>query len=157
MIRLRTFLLAFGLPLAALAHDVGLSTATVRLKTDLVQTELTAYLRGAPGAFDVVLSADTLVYFGPLDEVVSAAAAALRPGGLLIFTVEELRNADAGTDYAIAPHGRYSHTERYVHRVLAGAGLHPTIAAAELRMEAGEPVHGLLIRAARMAEGASHA
>ena len=43
-----------------------------------------------PGAFDVIVSADTLVYFGALEEVVAAAAKALRPGGVLVFTVEEL-------------------------------------------------------------------
>ena len=129
-----------------------------RVYHELVQMELTTYLRGAPGAFDVVLSADTLVYFGGLEEVVSAAAAALRPGGLLIFTVEELRNAGAETNYAMAPHGRFSHAERYVEGVLAGAGLQASIAAAELRMEGGEPVHGLVIRATTAAgEGASHA
>ena len=52
--------------------------------------ELTAYLQDNPGAFDVIVSADTLVYFGPLEQVVVAAAAALRPGGRLVFTVEEL-------------------------------------------------------------------
>src|SRR4051794_19501937 len=33
---------------------------------ELVRGELTAYLRRAAGAFDVIVSADTLVYFGPL-------------------------------------------------------------------------------------------
>jgi len=42
---------------------------------------LTEYLRGHTAAFDVIISADTLVYFGRLEEVVAAAANALRPGG----------------------------------------------------------------------------
>ena len=40
---------------------------------ELVRRELTAYLRDHTGAFDVIVSADTLVYFGPLEEVVAAA------------------------------------------------------------------------------------
>ena len=56
---------------------------------ELVKCELTAYLRDSPGAFDAIVSADTLVYFGPLQDVVAASAGALRPGGRLIFTVEE--------------------------------------------------------------------
>jgi predicted TPR repeat methyltransferase len=112
---------------------------------ELVQGELTAHLRGAVGAYDVIVSADTLVYFGPLDELAAAAAAALRPGGRLIFTVEEL----ADGEYAISPSGRYRHARTYLERVLGDAGLRPRIQPAELRLEAGEPVAGLVVEGTR--------
>ena len=118
---------------------------------ELVKRELTAYLRDSPGAFDVIVSADTLVYFGPLEDVVAAAANALRPGGRLIFTVEELIGAGSDAGYAISPHGRYSHTRQYVERVLADANLRPEIVPAELRLEAGEPVAGLVVRGTKPA------
>ena len=108
---------------------------------DLVKSELTAYLAGCDTAFDVIVSTDTLVYFGPLDTVVAAAASALRPGGRLVFTVEQL----AGAGYSLAPSGRYSHARDYVGDVLTGAGLEPEIALAELRLEAGEAVAGLVV------------
>ena len=111
---------------------------------ELVRGELTAYLRDAPASFDVIVSADTLVYFGPLDEVAAAAAAALRPGGVLVFTVEEL-SGDAG--YELSPNGRYRHTPGHVERALAAAGFRSEIVPAELRLEAGEPVAGLVVRA----------
>jgi len=114
---------------------------------ELIQGELTAYLRDSPGAFDAIVSADTLVYFGPLGDVVTAAAQALRPGGRLIFTVEELIEAGAG--YAIRLHGRYCHARPYVERVLAAANLRPEIVPAELRLEAGDPVQGLVVRATK--------
>src|SRR5947207_11732494 len=57
---------------------------------ELVKGELTAYLADHNEAFDVIVSADTLVYFGPLDHVAAASERALQPGGRLIFTVEEL-------------------------------------------------------------------
>ena len=41
---------------------------------ELVKRELTAYLRDSTGAFDVIVSADTLVYFGPLEDVVAAVS-----------------------------------------------------------------------------------
>jgi predicted TPR repeat methyltransferase len=112
-----------------------------------VKGELTAYLRDSPGAFDAIVSADTLVYFGPLKDVVAAAAGALRPGGRLIFTVEEKTGAASGKGYSISPHGRYSHTRRYVGRVLMEANLRPEIVSTQLRLEAGEPVPGLLVGA----------
>jgi predicted TPR repeat methyltransferase len=116
---------------------------------ELFHVELTAYLEDNPGAFDVIVSADTLVYFGGLENVVAAAARALRPGGLFIFTVEEAVDAANADSYLIQPHGRYNHGATYVERLLSAAGLQPSIARAELRLESGVPVPGLVVRAAR--------
>jgi len=116
----------------------------------LVKCELTAYLRDSPGAFDAIVSADTLVYFGPLQEVMAASASALRPGGRLIFTVEEMSGAASDAGYSISPHGRYGHTRQYVERVLMEANLRPEIIPTELRLEAGEPVPGLVVSATKL-------
>jgi predicted TPR repeat methyltransferase len=121
---------------------------------ELIKGELTAHLRESTGAFDLIVSADTLVYFGLLDDAVSAAAQALRSGGWLVFTVEALDDGDAA-EYRIKPHGRYGHARRYVERVLTTHGLRPDIERAQLRMEGGMPVNGLVVRAMRVGE--SHA
>ena len=113
----------------------------------LVRAELTGFLRDHSGAFDLIVSADTLVYFGPLDEVFACAAHALRPGGLLVCTLEALAAGGDAADHRLELHGRYSHAEPYVERVLGSAGLRAEIAHAELRLEAGIPVAGLVIRA----------
>jgi predicted TPR repeat methyltransferase len=112
---------------------------------ELARSELTAYLCAARESFDVIVSADTLVYFGALDEVAEAAANGLRPGGVLVFTVEALVDGE----YVLSPNGRYRHSQAYVESVLSQAGLEPKIAPAELRLEAGEPVAGLVVRAAK--------
>lgn len=112
----------------------------------LVKGELTGFLAGCSESFDVIVSADTLVYFGPLEEVVAAAGNALRPGGRLIFTVEEL----AGDGYSISTSGRYRHARAYVQDVLTGANLRAKIVPAELRLEAGEPVAGLVVEGTKI-------
>jgi predicted TPR repeat methyltransferase len=113
---------------------------------DLHKCELTAYLSGCKEDFDVIVSADTLVYFGALDEVVAAADRALRPGGRLVFTVEELAGQhDAG--YVLGTSGRYRHTREHVRAVFSETGLREEIVPAELRFEAGEPVAGLVVLA----------
>ncbi len=130
---------------------------------ELAQAELTEYLRDSSARFDLIVCADTLVYFGDLETVVAAAAGALRPNGLFIFTLERAVAGQADVDYRLEWHGRYSHAREYVEQLLTRSGLEPEIALAELRMEAGTPVPGLVIRAAkpaavpRIVEGASRA
>jgi predicted TPR repeat methyltransferase len=114
---------------------------------ELAKRELTAYLQDFPASFDVIVSADALVYFGPLEAVTAAAAKALRPGGVLVFTVEDLSGTASGAGYCLSPNGRYRHSSDYLKRVLANAGLQSEIHPAELRLEAGEPVAGLVVRA----------
>ena len=104
--------------------------------------ELTEYVRDSREAFDLIVSADTLVYFGGLDDVLAAAAGALRSDGLLIFTLEHAVGCDATLDYRLELHGRYSHSRGYVERLLTLAGLRSEIAQAELRMESGTPLRG---------------
>ncbi|MDX1655401.1 MAG: tetratricopeptide repeat protein, partial [Candidatus Competibacteraceae bacterium] len=60
----------------------------------LEEAELTAFIAADPARWDAIVSADTLCYFGALEEVIAAAASALRPGGLLIFTVERAEEDD---------------------------------------------------------------
>jgi predicted TPR repeat methyltransferase len=118
---------------------------------ELVKGELTAYFAGCAEKFDVIVSADTLVYFGPLDEVVRLAEYALRAGGRLIFTVEELVGAGPGALYSLGTSGRYRHAPEHVQGVLEAAGLRAEIVSAELRLEAGEPVAGLLVQGTKPA------
>jgi predicted TPR repeat methyltransferase len=113
----------------------------------LTKAELTDYLRDHREAFDLIVSADALVYFGDLKGVIAALAEALRLNGLAVFTLEHAV-AD-GVDYRLERHGRYSHARLYVERLLTLSGLQSKIIQAELRTEAGAPVPGLVIRAAK--------
>jgi predicted TPR repeat methyltransferase len=116
---------------------------------ELVKQELTAFLRERPAAFDLIVSADTLCYFGALEEVAAAAAAALRPGGTLVFSVEELVDAAPEATFTLPFTGRYRHALHYVEGVLANERLDPRITRVELRMEGGAPVKGLVVRASK--------
>jgi predicted TPR repeat methyltransferase len=122
--------------------------------TDLQRCEATEYLRAQPRAFDAIVSADTLVYFGDLSDFCDAAASALRPCGLLVFTLEHAVGED-DVDYRLEMHGRYSHGLAYVSRVLDQSGLTSDVEFAELRTEAGSPVAGLVVRANKPARGST--
>ena len=110
----------------------------------LHQAELTHYLNTQPGAFDAVISADTLCYFGALDGALAAAKRSLRRGGWLVFTVEALAGEDDRA-HVLQTNGRYAHSAAHVRDAAAAAGLAPhSLDAVVLRQEAGCDVVGWL-------------
>jgi predicted TPR repeat methyltransferase len=115
---------------------------------ELIVAELVAFMQSRPAQFNAVISADTLVYFGALEQMCAAAHGCLLPGGLLAFTLE--RREEGDEPYRIEPHGRYSHRKDYAESVLAAAGfalLESTHTV--LRKERGNDVAGLLLLARR--------
>ncbi|MFC5438028.1 tetratricopeptide repeat protein [Rhodanobacter umsongensis] len=119
---------------------------------ELAVAELTAYLQDHPEAWDVVLSADTLVYFGDLAEVLAATSAALRAGGRVAFTLEAMEGDQDRP--VLASSGRYRHARGYVERVLDAAGfVEVSIAPSALRKEVGQPVNGWVVLARKRGHG----
>jgi len=90
---------------------------------ELVEAELTAYLLARENAFDLVVMADTLIYFGDLEAIFAAVRRAVRSNGAFAFTVEAaMESARREVESLLGPSGRYSHGRRYVSRVLDAAG-----------------------------------
>jgi predicted TPR repeat methyltransferase len=113
---------------------------------ELEVAELTGYLQTHPSAYDIVFSADTLVYFGELQDVLNAAHSALRVGGWLAFSLEAAEGDDDLVE--LSPSGRYRHTRQYVERVLASAGFADVCIGMDmLRKENGQPVMGWVVLA----------
>lgn len=113
----------------------------------LEQAELGAWLSPTTYSFDLIVSADTLCYFGPLQPLLAAARAATRPEGWLVFTVEALEEPAPG-GCLLLHHGRYAHHHDAVAQWLHAAGWrHATLQPVVLRHEAGAPVSGWLVGA----------
>jgi predicted TPR repeat methyltransferase len=116
---------------------------------DLIEGELCTWLATQTSVYDLIVSADTFCYFGSLEKPLSAAAHAMRSGGMLVFTVE--RTDDGIRGFELNASGRYSHSESYVADALIEAEL--TVlerASIVLRREGGQEVNGLLISAGRL-------
>ena len=146
---------AFLRPRARALIGIDLSSGMLRRASalnaydQLIEGELTGFLETHPAAFDAIVSADTLCYFGALETVFTAAAGALRPAGRLLFTVEKAGNEGAD-GYQLQAHGRYNHAVSYVKGRLEDAGLTcDTCEEAVLRHEGGTPVPGLVVTATR--------
>jgi predicted TPR repeat methyltransferase len=59
------------------------------LRQDDIETALATYA-AEEQSWALIISADALCYFGELEAVIRGAFAALQPGGLFVFSVEEL-------------------------------------------------------------------
>jgi len=114
---------------------------------ELHGSELVAFMRAHPREYDVVISADTLVYFGALEDVTNAAASALKPGGVLAFTVEA-EPVGSAEKFRLHQSGRYSHSSDYVREYLEAAGFAVLlIEGAVLRKEGGLDMLGHVVLA----------
>lgn len=116
----------------------------------LITAELTSFLRDSTDRFDLIASADTLVYIGDLAELFAAAHDRLQPEGELVFTTEHAADLEERAGFRLEPTGRYSHSRAYLERTLSGAGLAiRTVREVSPRQQLGKPVLGLLLAARR--------
>jgi predicted TPR repeat methyltransferase len=109
---------------------------------DLILGDLENVLAAEGPSYDLILSADTMVYLGDLAPAFSGVAHRLRPGGCYIFAVE----AKTGEGWEQTPQNRFRHSESYLRMEGARAGL-SFVDSMEttLRLEADEPVPGLVL------------
>lgn len=136
-------------PLSARLVGVDLSSLMLekaRLRAcydELHQRELTAFIEASPDCFDIIASADTLIYFGNLAPVMAAARKALRPGGVIVATVEAL--ADDAVDHLLQINGRYAHSQAYIRGLVEQNGFELAAMRSEvLRREERKDVPGWL-------------
>lgn len=113
---------------------------------DLYRGELTRFLEQQGESYDLIVSSDTLCYFGRLDQVFQGAAKSLKAGGGLYFTLEGA--GEDIKDFHLESSGRYRHATGYVRQMLSDSGfIIETERSVVLRKEAKEPVSGLLVLA----------
>ncbi len=96
-----------------------------------------------PCSHDLIVAADVFIYVGALEKVIGWCRGALRPGGLLAFTVERGTRA-----VELRESRRFAHAPAYVSGLLRDAGFDAvTLTAAVLRRDRGAEVDGLVVSA----------
>lgn len=117
---------------------------------ELVEAEIEGYMNNHAAEYDLVVSCDTLCYFGTLETVLAATQKSLQPGGLMFFTVE--KDSQPSPGYRLQRHGRYCHREDYVRGVLDSLELETIdVVTAIQRYELGRGVEGLIVTAKKPA------
>ena len=110
------------------------------LYDQLVCEELVQFLARSPGQFDLVVAADVFIYFGDIEPIFSAAASALRPGGLLAFSTQS--GPPAG--YRLLPSGHFAHAPDYVRAAAGGHYKQELCVETTIRLEATHRLPGNL-------------
>ncbi|OLP61442.1 S-adenosylmethionine-dependent methyltransferase [Xaviernesmea oryzae] len=99
------------------------------------------------GPFDLITATDVLPYLGGLEALFFAAAEAMAPGGIFVFSSETLPEAIlAGRRFMVGPHQRFAHAENYVRERLEATGFEVLeVSEITVRMEQGQPTPGHLV------------
>ena len=90
--------------------------------------------------FDLIVATDVLIYMGDLARFFSAAAGAIRPGGLMAFSIERLE----GEGYRLLPSGRFAQAPQYIRALAETAFSERFCAETTIRLEATERARGNL-------------
>ncbi len=143
--------LALGDRAAGPATGVDLSGAMLReaaakdLYAELIHTEAVAFLEGDQRCWALITAADLLCYIGDLRPLFTGVRARLLPGGSFLASAELADDPDRWT---LGPRGRFAHGRATLEAMLTDAGLTLIEARDEvLRLEAHQPVRGLIFRA----------
>ncbi|MBW9115117.1 class I SAM-dependent methyltransferase [Rhizobium cauense] len=97
--------------------------------------------------FDLITATDVLPYLGALEPLFFGAAENLNPGGLFIFSSEELPEPLAnGQSYMVGPHQRFLHSAAYIRERLSATGFKLVeMTEINVRMQEGHPSPGHLV------------
>jgi predicted TPR repeat methyltransferase len=122
-------------------------TARKGIYDRLQKAELVATLNARRADVDLVTAADVLIYCGALQPVLAALMPALKPGGLVAFSLEA---HDGDEALFLRPSLRYAHGIAATREALVAAGLEVLrYETAVLRFDRGAPITGILVVARR--------
>lgn len=125
---------------AAMLHQAAAKGIYDQLdRGDITQLPLIA------ARYDLIVAADVFNYLGALEQIIGFCTHALRPGGILAFTLE------TGQDpLRLMPSRRFTHSQDYITGLLRDAGFgQMAITSAILRQDRGQPVAGMTVTAAQ--------
>lgn len=143
-------------PIAGTLVGVDISRAMLakaeskKIYAELYNDDLSTYMAAHPAAFDVIASAAALIHLGDLAPAFTAAATALRKGGVFVLTLfpndQDKRPYIVHPTPGLAEGGCFAHHRDYVKSVAKAAGLSVvSIADATHEFHDSRPVPGIVV------------
>lgn len=118
-------------------------TARKGLYDQLQKAELVAALNSRRADADLMTAADVFIYCGALAPILAALVPALRPGGIVAFSLEA---HDGPEPMFLRPSLRYAHAPEATRLAVLAAGLDILrFETAVLRFDRGAPITGMLV------------
>jgi len=109
---------------------------------DLILGDLETVLSAPGRSYDLIVSADTMVYLGDVAPAFFGVANRLESGGFYLFACE----AKDGEGWEQTPENRFRHSERYLRKEAAHAGLSfVDLMECSLRRERDQPIRGYAV------------
>ena len=111
--------------------------------------EYLARLEPEVEAFDLIIAADVLVYFGNLEDLFKGVSQKINKNGHFAFTVEalgsDLASDQQGISFRLNENGRYAHSADYIQNLAQQYGFNILLQESIiLRENDGQAVHGFL-------------
>lgn len=118
---------------------------------NLVVTDILSFLEHKFNQYDLILAADVFVYFGELETLFKLMRQALKPQGMVCFSIESLTEEERTQHpnyphFQLRPTGRYAHSTTYIQSL--AQHYHYTVLSqtdAILRYQEEQPVGGQII------------
>ncbi len=85
---------------------------------ELCEASINEFLGNITTTFDLIIAADTLVYFGDLANVFTGCHSVLRDKGFFVFSTE----LGSEKDYQLQTSGRYTHSKAYIEKLAVEHG-----------------------------------
>ena len=112
-----------------------------RVYDRLQEGDLVIHMQSNPDCYDIIVGAAVLIHFGDLGPPLAAAATALRPGGLFVFTLFH----SSGAAVEPTPFKCYAHDRDHVHKRAGEAGVRVERLDEEVHeFQDGHPVQALV-------------
>jgi predicted TPR repeat methyltransferase len=144
-------------PVARTLVGVDLSPGMLRTAKDknlydvLHEGSVNEFLRQNVLAFDLIVFADVLVYFGELLEVIESSFRSLRQKGRIAISVECIEPEASAETFVLQASGRYAHAPQYIRQLLEHAGFSiEKFTSCTLRMENEKAIPGLIVIANKL-------
>jgi len=120
----------------------------------LHQDDIVDWLQRDTDRYDLIVSADVLIYFGGLEDVFEGVARCLTPTGKFLFSTEQL---NGNGDWKLLDTGRYGHSRDYIRSLAEDNGLNvELVGPVRLRRGGGGWVMGDIYLIGRSEDGQTH-